>query len=78
MVLDRTFVDKQGVRWIIDYKIAKPPESNPKAWLLQQVAQYKLQLQRYQSAWKRFDSSEVRYALYFLGIARFVEVDLGD
>jgi len=76
VILDRTFIDENAVRWIIDYKTAEPTETSTEHWLAQQVSQHQQQLQRYYTAWQRFDAaSEIRCALYFTAIARLVEVE---
>ena len=74
VILDRSFVDKQGVRWIIDYKTAQPPAAAIEDWLAQQVVQYQGQLQRYREIWQRFESGEIRCALYFIAIPRLVNI----
>jgi ATP-dependent exoDNAse (exonuclease V) beta subunit len=47
-VIDRTFVDEQGVRWVIDYKCSRPREGETvEAFLAGEVERYRAQLQEY-------------------------------
>ncbi len=65
MVIDRTFVDAQGVRWIIDYKTSAHEGGDVDRFLDQEVERYRLQLDRYARAFRMLESREVRTALYF-------------
>lgn len=47
-IIDRTFVDEQGVRWIIDYKTSVcPAEQTLDSFVQEQCQRYQPQLQRY-------------------------------
>ncbi len=45
--IDRTFVDQDGTRWIIDYKTSRHEEEDVDAFLDQQQERYKEQLEKY-------------------------------
>lgn len=62
LVIDRTFVDENNIRWIIDYKTSTLTDSEP----------YLPQMQRYQAALQHLDQREIRMALYFPLVPRFV------
>lgn len=48
LIIDRTFVDDTGRRWIIDYKSARPAlDQAPSAFIEQQTTRYRPQLQNY-------------------------------
>lgn len=66
-VLDRTFVDENGIRWIIDYKTAEagPPES--------ERSDFHEQLQRYAEVIRGLDSRPVRVGLYFVATSDWIE-----
>lgn len=47
-VIDRTFVDEQGVRWVIDYKCSRPGEGEEvESFLTAEVERYRPQLEEY-------------------------------
>ncbi|MFZ5843977.1 MAG: UvrD-helicase domain-containing protein [Pseudomonadota bacterium] len=64
-VIDRSFVDVDGVRWIVDYKTARHDGSDSEAFLAERVAEYRPQLQRYAALLQRLEQRPVRLALYF-------------
>ncbi|MDN3639705.1 UvrD-helicase domain-containing protein [Simiduia curdlanivorans] len=64
-VIDRTFID-QGVRWVVDYKSAKPAADQSMAsFLAEQTAMHQAQLQNYVRLVKKLGPEPVRSALYF-------------
>lgn len=72
-VIDRTFIDRRGARWIIDYKTARPPRSGGREGFVKaQRLLHREQLARYRSL---FDEAEVRTAILLTALPRLVEVD---
>ena len=65
MVIDRTFIDEQGIRWIIDYKTGSHTGSGLDEFLDREQARYRPQLERYAEAIHRQEDRPVRLALYF-------------
>ena len=63
--LDRTFVDKDGVRWIVDYKIGAHGGAEPDSFLDREVDRYRTQLERYAALLARIESRPTRLGLYF-------------
>jgi ATP-dependent helicase/nuclease subunit A len=64
-VIDRTFVDEQGVRWIIDFKTGSHEGAEIAAFLDREKMRYAAQLERYASLMQKRDSRPVRLGLYF-------------
>lgn len=67
-VIDRTFIDDQGVRWIIDYKSAAPIKQNLSLFLRQQRILYESQLNRYAKAFQLLEdrpNQSIKLGLYF-------------
>ena len=64
-VFDRSFVDEQGTRWVIDYKTSEHSGGGREAFLDLQVERYRLQLERYAVLARRLGPEPVRVALYF-------------
>ncbi len=65
-VIDRTFIDEAGTRWIIDYKTAEPGAGQSLAdFMAQQQAQYQDQLYRYGQLISQMEHRPIQLALYF-------------
>ena len=71
-ILDRTFVDSEGCRWIIDYKSG---ERGTRSEILQRKydTDYLNQLQRYTDIVGRVESRPIRAGIYFTSLPLFVE-----
>jgi ATP-dependent helicase/nuclease subunit A len=65
VVFDRSFVDDQGVRWVIDYKTSQHIGGGLEEFLDREVERYRSQLQRYGTLAKRLGPEPVRLGLYF-------------
>jgi len=65
-VIDRSFIDADGVRWIVDYKTASHEGGDPEAFLDEEAKRHAAQLQRYVSTLRMLDPArKIRAALYF-------------
>jgi ATP-dependent helicase/nuclease subunit A len=65
VVIDRSFVDEQGVRWVIDYKTSQHFGGGLEEFLDREVERYRPQLQRYAMLARRLGPEPVRLGLYF-------------
>ena len=65
VVMDRTFVDEQGARWIVDYKTGGHEGGDIDAFLDREEARYRPQLERYAALMKARDERPIRLGLYF-------------
>lgn len=65
VVFDRSFIDEQGTRWVIDYKTSEHSGGGREAFLDLQVERYRPQLERYAALARRLGPEPVRVALYF-------------
>jgi len=65
VVIDRTFVDASGVRWIVDYKTSRHEGAGLDAFLDSEQERYRPQLERYASLLRRRGAEPVRLGLYF-------------
>jgi len=65
VVFDRSFIDDQGVRWVIDYKTSQHLGSALEDFLDREVERYRAQLHRYAMLAKRLGPEPVRVGLYF-------------
>ncbi len=65
MIIDRTFIDDQDTRWVIDYKTGGHQGGGLEQFLDNEQQRYEPQLQRYAQAMKLLDNRDVIMALYF-------------
>lgn len=64
-VIDRTFVDETGVRWIIDYKTGTHEGAATETFLANEKLRYEAQLETYARLFSKQDARKVRLGLYF-------------
>jgi ATP-dependent exoDNAse (exonuclease V) beta subunit len=65
MVIDRTFVDEQGTRWIIDYKTSSHSGAGVEEFLDREQERYSHQLENYANALSKIEDKPIRLALYY-------------
>lgn len=64
-VFDRSFIDEDGVRWVIDYKTSRHAGGGLEEFLAREVERYRPQLERYAALARRLGPEPVRVGLYF-------------
>jgi ATP-dependent exoDNAse (exonuclease V) beta subunit len=64
-VVDRTFVDDQGVRWVVDYKTGVHEGGDTEAFLDAEMERYRPQLERYAALLRQMDSRPLKMGLFF-------------
>jgi ATP-dependent exoDNAse (exonuclease V) beta subunit len=72
-VMDRSFVDAEGVRWIVDYKTSRHHGGDVDAFLAVERKRYAAQLEGYAALMRGCEQRRVKVALYFPLLKRFVE-----
>ncbi len=76
-VIDRTFVDPGGTRWIVDFKTSVHAGTGLEAFLASEAERYRPQLERYAALMRAWRPEEpVRAALYFPLLKAWREVQL--
>ncbi|MCY3803118.1 MAG: UvrD-helicase domain-containing protein [Gammaproteobacteria bacterium] len=65
IVIDRTFVDEEGMRWIIDYKASTHKGGSLDEFLDREQERYCEQLERYANVMARMGRHPIRLGLYF-------------
>jgi len=65
IVMDRTFVDEQEVRWIVDYKTGTHEGADVEGYLDRERERYRKQLERYAALLRSLDRRPIRLGLYF-------------
>ena len=64
-IIDRTFIDGEGNRWIIDYKVPHAEPENLVTFLDLQQEQYTMQLERYAKIMAQKESRPIKLGLFF-------------
>jgi ATP-dependent helicase/nuclease subunit A len=64
-VIDRTFRDEKGTRWIVDFKTSAHEGGALEEFLDNEVRRYREQLTRYAALMARFGNEPMRVGLYF-------------
>jgi len=65
LVLDRTFVDREGIRWIVDFKLSRHEGADAGAFLDREQERYRTQLETYAQVMREIDPRPIRVGLYF-------------
>lgn len=63
-IIDRTFIDDTGTRWIIDYKSGYHEGGDLTAFLHNEAERYRDQLHRYRRLFEQIGAQTIRTALY--------------
>jgi ATP-dependent exoDNAse (exonuclease V) beta subunit len=62
--LDRSFIDGDGQRWVVDFKTSVHEGGNMEAFLAAELERYRAQLEGYRTALRGLDGKPARLALY--------------
>ena len=65
VVIDRTFIDSDGIRWIIDYKTSRHEGADLDMFLDEEQTRYARQLEKYGHLMQGVDERPVKLGLYF-------------
>lgn len=79
VVIDRTFVDDTGCRWIIDYKTARPGDGQAEdEFVRSQQGRHAAQLALYAQVLSQLgDPRSIKTALYLTALPKLVEIKTG-
>jgi hypothetical protein len=65
VVIDRTFIDGEGIRWIVDYKSSSHEGADLEGFLASEQQRYRPQLERYAALMRHLGPEPIRLGLYF-------------
>ena len=74
IVIDRSFIDAEGVRWVIDFKTSMHEGGRLEAFLDREVDRYRAQLSVYRALAGELGPEPVRAGLYFPLLGAFREL----
>jgi ATP-dependent exoDNAse (exonuclease V) beta subunit len=70
-VVDRTLIDSEGVRWLIDYKTGSPRQDQSEHdFVSTMIERYSAQLEGYQELFSTMEENPIKMALLLTGINR--------
>jgi ATP-dependent exoDNAse (exonuclease V) beta subunit len=75
-VLDRTFVDADGARWVVDFKTSPHEGGDLQAFLDAEAQRYQAQLRRYAHLARALGPEPVRAGLYYPLLTAWREIDV--
>ena len=64
-VLDRSFVDAEGTRWIVDFKLSRHEGAGRETFLDNERERYRAQLEAYAKVMRKLEARRIRLGLYF-------------
>ena len=64
-IIDRTFIDDEGTRWIIDYKTSAHSGGGKDDFLDREMERYQSQLNRYARVMRQVEDRPIKLGLYF-------------
>lgn len=72
-IIDRTFIDENNIRWIIDYKTAQPKENEAlETFLEKQKTEHQAQLENYAAILAPMENNPIQLGLYFPLCAQWI------
>lgn len=75
-VIDRTFIDQNDTRWIIDYKTSQPqPGQSESEFIQSQAEKYRSQLENYRDLMTAAENRSARLALLLTDIPALIEIE---
>lgn len=78
VVIDRTFIDEEGNRWIIDYKTTDYQGDNLTEFLATEAEQHRRQLKKYARVMQLLGPQPIRLGLYFPLISAWYEYSYSE
>ncbi len=74
VIIDRSFIDASGTRWVVDFKTSRHEGGGLEAFLDEELARYRPQLETYRQLAGELGPQPVRAALYFPLLRAFREL----
>jgi len=75
-LIDRTFIDQNDTRWIIDYKTSQPqPGQSESEFIQSQAEKYRSQLENYRDLMTAAENRSARLALLLTDIPALIEIE---
>ncbi|HVE44771.1 MAG TPA: UvrD-helicase domain-containing protein [Gammaproteobacteria bacterium] len=75
IVIDRTFIDENNVRWIIDYKTSSFSEGTMETFLQKELDKYTEKMKQYAEVFSLMEKRPIKMGLYFPLLPAWVTVE---
>ncbi len=73
--IDRTFIDNDGTRWIVDYKTGSHKGGDLEGFLEEEVRRYRGQMEEYRTLMEAYDPvRKIKCALYYPALKRLMVI----
>lgn len=73
IIIDRSFIDQHGIRWIIDYKSSRHTDDDIESFLESEKTRYFSQMSKYAKIVSLLGNQPIQIGLYFPLLARWIE-----
>lgn len=73
LVIDRTFIDENNIRWIIDYKTTAFSQADMALFLTTEKEKHIKQMNKYYEAFKAIETRPIRLGLYFPALPAWLD-----
>jgi ATP-dependent exoDNAse (exonuclease V) beta subunit len=75
-VVDRSFIDKKEVRWVIDYKTSIKPEDQSEDLFIENLkTAHSQQLQRYAKLFSDFEDRPIKKAIFAISLNKLIMLE---
>jgi len=78
VIIDRSFIDEHGVRWVIDFKTSSHAGADTEAFLERELERYRAQLESHSQLVRALGPEPVRAALYLPLLGAFRELPMSE
>ncbi len=78
LIIDRTFVDENNIRWIIDYKTSTADHLDLEVFLAKEQEKYQKKMWHYFQAMREIDQRPIKMGLYFPLLSAWREWDFAE
>jgi ATP-dependent helicase/nuclease subunit A len=78
VIIDRSFIDEHGVRWVIDFKTSSHAGGDTEAFLERELERYRAQLESHSQLARALGPEPVRAALYLPLLGAFRELRISE
>ena len=76
VMIDRIRIDEDGTHWVVDYKTSSHEGGDLEGFLRAESERYREQLRKYAALYRAWCGKDVRTALYFPLLQKFIEVSV--
>lgn len=76
LIIDRTFVDENNTRWIIDYKTTPKNDKPLPVFMQEEAEKHRAQMQAYLDAMRAIETRPIKLGLYFTALPQWLTLEM--